>query len=146
MTRRRDTVTMAILFELTYQLNKMFIKNPSLVFHKITDLSENSYRIARNTKHKIILRHKNEITEFILPNFRTCYKQELSSQCGVGIEINISIMRNLYGGQEGIVRTGHGTTDWFKIGKGVHQSCIFSPCLFNLNALCMLLLSCFSCV
>ena len=43
-------------------------------------------------------------------------------------------LRNLYGGQEAIVRTGHGTTDWFKIGKGVHQSCIFSPCLFNFYA------------
>ena len=41
-------------------------------------------------------------------------------------------LRNLYGGQEAIVRTGHGTTDWFKIGKGVHQGCIWSPCLFNL--------------
>ena len=37
-------------------------------------------------------------------------------------------------GQEATVRTGHGTTDWFQIGKGVHQSCILSPCLFNLYA------------
>ena len=37
-------------------------------------------------------------------------------------------------GQEATVRTGHGTTDWFQIGKGVHQGCILSPCLFNLNA------------
>ena len=43
-------------------------------------------------------------------------------------------MRNLYAGQEAIVRTGHGTTDWFQIGKGVHQGCILSPCLFNLHA------------
>ena len=43
-------------------------------------------------------------------------------------------MRNLYAGQEATVRTGHGTTDWFQIGKGVHQSCILSPCLFNLYA------------
>ena len=40
-------------------------------------------------------------------------------------------MRNLYAGQEATVRTGHGTTDWFQIGKGVHQGCILSPCLFN---------------
>jgi len=39
--------------------------------------------------------------------------------------------RNLYTGQEAVVRTGHGTTDWFQIGKGVHQGCILSPCLFN---------------
>ena len=44
------------------------------------------------------------------------------------------LLRNLYAGQEATVRTGHGTIDWFKIGKGVHQGCIFSPCLFNLHA------------
>ena len=42
-------------------------------------------------------------------------------------------LRNLYTGQEATLRTGHGTTDWFQIGKGVHQGCIFSPCLFNIN-------------
>ena len=44
------------------------------------------------------------------------------------------LLRNLYAGQEATVRTGHGTTDWFQIRKGVHQSCILSPCLFNLYA------------
>ena len=43
-------------------------------------------------------------------------------------------MRNLYAGQETTVRMGHGTTDWFQIGKGVHQGCILPPCLFNLYA------------
>uniref|UniRef100_A0AC11ETW8 Uncharacterized protein n=2 Tax=Ovis aries TaxID=9940 RepID=A0AC11ETW8_SHEEP len=42
------------------------------------------------------------------------------------------LLRNLYAGQEATVRTGHGTTDWFQIGKGVHRGCILSPCLFNL--------------
>jgi len=42
------------------------------------------------------------------------------------------LLRNLYAGQEATVRTGHGTTDWFQIGKGIHQGCIMSPCLFNL--------------
>ena len=46
----------------------------------------------------------------------------------------ICLLRNLYAGQEAIVRTVHGTTDWFKIGKGVHQGCILSLCLFNLHA------------
>ena len=44
------------------------------------------------------------------------------------------LLRNRYAGQEATVRTGHGTTDWFQIGKGVHQGCILSPCLFNLYA------------
>ena len=44
------------------------------------------------------------------------------------------LLRNLYAGQETIVRTEHGTTDWFQIGKGVRQGCILSPCLFNLHA------------
>ena len=43
-------------------------------------------------------------------------------------------LTNLYAGQEGTVRTGHGTTDWFQIGKGVHQGCILPPCLSNLYA------------
>ena len=43
----------------------------------------------------------------------------------------ICLLRNLYASQEAIVITGHGTTDWFQIGKGVHQGCILSPCLFN---------------
>ena len=44
------------------------------------------------------------------------------------------LLRNLYAGQEATVRTGRGTTDWFQIGKGLHQGCILSPCLFNLYA------------
>ena len=44
------------------------------------------------------------------------------------------LLRNLYVGQEATVRTGHGTTDWFQIGKGVRQGCILSPCLFNFHA------------
>ena len=44
------------------------------------------------------------------------------------------LLRNLYVGQEAIIRTGHGTTDWFQIGKGVCPGCLLSPCLFNLYA------------
>ena len=44
------------------------------------------------------------------------------------------LLRNLYAGQEAVDRSGHGITDWFQIGKGVHQGCILSPCLFNLYA------------
>ena len=48
------------------------------------------------------------------------------------------LLKNLYAGQETTVRTGHGTTDWFQIGKGVRQGCILSPCLFNLYAECIM--------
>ena len=53
----------------------------------------------------------------------------------MGIPDNLTcLLRNLYAGQEATVRTIHGTTDWFQIGKGVHQDCILSPCLFNFYA------------
>ena len=53
----------------------------------------------------------------------------------IGIPDHLTcLLRNLYAGQEATVRTGHGTTDWFQIGKRVHQGCILSPCLFNLYA------------
>ena len=54
---------------------------------------------------------------------------------GTGIPDHLTcLLRNLYADQEATVRTGHGTTDWFQIGKGVHQGCILSPCLFSLYA------------
>ena len=62
----------------------------------------------------------------------------ITTHCGkffkkMGIPDHLTcFLRNLYAGQEVTVRTGHGTIDWFQIGKGVHQSCILSPCLFNL--------------
>ena len=53
----------------------------------------------------------------------------------IGIPDHLTcLLRNLYAGQEAPVRTGHGTTDWFQIGKGVRQSCILSSCLFNFYA------------
>jgi len=55
---------------------------------------------------------------------------------GFGFDWNLwgCLLRNLYAGQEATIRTGHGTTDWFQIGKGVCQGCILSPCLFNFYA------------
>ena len=53
----------------------------------------------------------------------------------MGIQDHLTcLLRNLYAGQEATVRTGHGTTDWFQIGKGVRQGCILSHCLFNVYA------------
>ena len=54
----------------------------------------------------------------------------------MGIQDHLTcLLRNLYAGQEATVRTRHGTTDWFQIGKGVGQGCVLSPCLFNLYVL-----------
>ena len=63
----------------------------------------------------------------------------ITTNCGkfrrLGIPDHLAcLLRNLYAGQEATVRIGHGTMDWFQIGKGVHQGCILSPCLFNLHA------------
>ena len=63
----------------------------------------------------------------------------ITTNYGKYLEMGISdhltcLLENLYAGQEGTVRTGHGTMDWFKIGKGIHQGYVLSPCLFNLYA------------
>ena len=64
----------------------------------------------------ITTNHGKYLKEMGIPDHLTCF------------------LRNLYAGQEATVRAGHGTTDWFKIGKEVHQGCILSPCLFNFYA------------
>ena len=63
----------------------------------------------------------------------------ITTNCGKLLEMEIPdhltcLLRKLHAGQEATVRTGHGTTDWFQIGKGGHQGCILSPCSFNLYA------------
>ena len=63
----------------------------------------------------------------------------ITTNCEKFLEMGIAdhltcLLRNLYAGQEATVKTGHGTTDWFQIGKRIHQGCILSPCLFNLYA------------
>ena len=73
-------------------------------------------------------------------NFSTlCFFSYHSVNLKIIWNLTFNIMlRNLYAGQEATVRTGHGITDWFQIGKGVCQGCIFSPCLFNLYIECLL--------
>ena len=79
---------------------------------------------------------------FIIWAVGNCPQTHLESpmRCVQGLSLEHKISYHLlflvclYAGQEATVRTGHGTTDWFQIGKGVHQGCIMSPCLFNLYA------------
>ena len=63
--------------------------------------------------------------------------QKILQEMGIPDHITC-LLRNLCAGQEATVRTRHGTMDWFKIGKGVHQGCILSPCLFNIYAECIM--------
>ena len=63
------------------------------------------------------------------------HKKEWKILKEMGIPDHLTcLLRNLYAGQETTVRTGHGTRDWFQIGKGIHQGCMLSPCLFNFYA------------
>ena len=73
-----------------------------------------------------------------LPEFTQTHVHRVSDDCSYSLIILMITLtynlRNLYAGQEATVRTGHGTTDWFQIGKGILQGCILPPCLFNLYA------------
>ena len=79
------------------------------IYFCFTDYAKAFDYVDHNTLWRIL-------KEMGIPDYLTCF------------------LRNLYAGQEATDRTGHRTTDWFQIGKGVHQGCILSPCLFNLHA------------
>ena len=82
---------------------------------------------SRKTSISALLTMPKPLTVWITTNWK------ILKEMGIPDHL-IFLLRNLYAGQEATVRTGHGTTDWFQIGKGVHQGCILSPCLFNLYA------------
>ena len=82
---------------------------------------------SRKTSTLALLTMPKPLTVWITTNYGKFLEMGIS-------EHTTCLLRNLYSGQEATVRTGHGTTDWFQIGKGVRQGCILSPCLFNLYA------------
>ena len=105
------------------------------------------FRKGRGTRDQIanirwIIEKAREFQKNIYFCFMTTLKPLtvwITTNCGKFLEMGIPdhlicLLRNLYAGQEATVRTGHGTMDWFKIGKGVCQGCMLSPCLFNLYA------------
>ena len=82
---------------------------------------------SRKTSTSVLLTMLKILTVWITTNWK------ILKDMGIPDHLTC-LLRNLYAGQEATVRTGHGTTDCFQIGKGVHQGCILSPCLFNLHA------------
>ena len=82
---------------------------------------------SRKTSISTLLTMSKPLTVWITINWK------ILKEMGIPDHLTC-LLRNLYAGQEATVRTGYGTTDWFQIGKGVHQGCILSPCLFNFYA------------
>ena len=82
---------------------------------------------SRKTSISALLTMPNHLTVWITTNWK------ILTEMGVPDHLTC-LLRNLYAGQEATVRTGHGMTNWFQIGKGVRQGCILSPCLFNFYA------------
>src|SRR5574341_478502 len=82
---------------------------------------------SRKTSISALLTMTKPLTVWITINWKILQEMGISDHL-------TCFLRNLYAGQEATVRTGHGTTDWFQIGKRVHQGCILTPCLFNFYA------------
>ena len=82
---------------------------------------------SRKTSISALLTMPKPLTVWIAKHWKILKDMEISDHL-------TCLLRNLYAGQEATVRTGHGTTDWFQIGKGVRQGCVLSPCLFNFYA------------
>ena len=87
----------------------------------------NSKKVPEKTSISALLTMPKPLTVWIIINWK------ILKEMGIPDHLTC-LLRNLYSGQEAIVSTGHGTTDWFQIGKGVRQGCILSPCLFNFYA------------
>ena len=93
------------------------------------------FRKGRGTKDQIANIHRIIEKAFDCVDHNKLWK--ILKEMGIPAHLTC-FLRNLYAGQEATVRTGHGTTDWFQIGKGVRQGCILSLCLFNLYAVYIL--------
>ena len=90
-------------------------------------IMEKARESPRKTCISALLTMPKPLTVWITTNCRKFWEMRIPDHL-------TCLLRNLYAGQEATVRPGHGTTDWFQIGKGVHQGCRLSPCLFNLYA------------
>ena len=109
-----------------FKLDLEKVKEPEI---KLPTSSESSKKreSSRNASISALLTMPKPLTVWITLNWKILKEMRISDHLTY-------LLRNLYAGQEATVRTGYGTTDWFQIGKGVHQGCILSLCLFNLYA------------
>ena len=98
-----------------------------LFWHLLRRGSSKKQESSRKTSISALLTMPKPLTVWITINWK------ILKEMGIPDHLTC-LLRNLYAGQEASVRTGHGTTDWFQIGKGVRQGCILSPCLFNFCA------------
>ena len=97
------------------------------LLHSQGPLDHKKEESSRKTSTSALLTMPKPLTVWVTINWKILKEMEIPDHLTCPL-------RNLYAAQEATVRTGHGTTDWFQIGKGVHQGCIPSPCLFNLYA------------
>ena len=109
-----------------FKLDLEKAKEPEIKLAISTGSSEKQ-ESSRKTSTSALLTMPNPLTVWITTNWK------ILQEMGIPDYLTC-LLGNLYAGQETTVRTGHETTDWFQIGKGVHQGCILSPCLFNLYA------------
>ena len=136
---------------LTSQASKVMLKIlqaklQQYVNHELPDVQAGFLKCQRNQlsncqhpldhrKSKIIPENHLFLLYWLCQSLSLCITTNWKILEEMGIPYHLTCLpRNLYAGQESTVRTRHGTTDWFQIGKGLHQGCILSPCLFNLNA------------
>ena len=114
------------MLAISYSLNYWFYLKVEVWWHSLPTYIKTLW-LSRKTSTSALLTTSKSLTMWITVNWKIL--QEM------GIPDHLTcLLRNLYTSQEATFRTGHGTTDWFKIGEGVYQGCILSPCLFNLYA------------
>ena len=109
-----------------FKLNLEKAEDPEVKLPTSTGLAKRQEN-SRKTSTSALLTMLEPLTLWITTNWKIFQEMEIPDHL-------TCLLRNLYAGQEATVRTGHGTTDWFQIGKGVHQGCILPLCLFNLYA------------
>ena len=110
------------------QMFKLFLEKAEEPDVKLPNsLDHEKSKSSRKTSISALLTMPKPVTVWITIN------RKILKEMGIPDHLTC-LLRNLYAGQEATVRSGHGTTDWFQIGKGVCQGCILSPCLFNLYA------------